>query len=88
MKAFIFKFINLGMIVAAIFSYQGYAKGRQSQVEAYEAREKAAKKEWAKLQSQQSKYKDGSYQGSAKGYGGIITTQVVISGGAIQQIEI
>jgi uncharacterized protein with FMN-binding domain len=40
------------------------------------------------LAEPEGKYKDGTYSGTAQGYGGPVTTQIIIESGAIASIEI
>lgn len=80
-KSFFIKFINVLCVCVILFGYQGFAKKRQEKIEAME--EKAGVYT-ANADSQvEGLYADGTYTGSAQGFGGIIEVQLVIENGKI-----
>lgn len=81
-KSFFIKLINVVCICAILFAYQGFAKKRQDEIKAMEQK---ASTEMIKAgdNSTQSLYKDGTYTGSAQGFGGIVEVELVIENGAI-----
>lgn len=88
-KIFLIAMINVMIIVGALGVYQAIAIHRQDT-------EKIAKlqKTVKELQNgggtsgTSSAYKDGAYQGSAKGFGGNITVKVTVKGDKIKSIDI
>lgn len=85
-KYFIFKLLNLVLIFGLLFAYQYIAEGR--------AEKEAAAMEKARQQTAQTKtagsgsaYKDGTYEGSAEGYGGQIVMKITIKDGVIKKAE-
>lgn len=88
-KIFLIAMLNIIIIIGALGVYQAIAIHRQDA-------EKIAKlqKTVKELQNgggtsgTSSAYKDGAYQGSAKGFGGNITVKVTVKGDKIKSIDI
>jgi len=79
MKNFILKTTNLLLVLSVLLAYENVAKDRKRQVLAYEKKVREA---------QETKYKDGTYSGSAEGFGGEIKVSVEVKDGAIDTIQI
>lgn len=81
-KSFFIKLINIVCICAILFAYQEFAQKRQDEIKAME---KKASAEMMKTEENSTKslYKDGTYTGSAQGFGGIVEVEVVIEKGSI-----
>ena len=85
-KYFIFKLLNLVLIFGLLFAYQYIAEGRAEKEAA--AMEKARQKTTqTKTAGSGSAYKDGTYEGSAEGYGGQIVMKITIKDGVIKKAE-
>ena len=84
MKSFIIKSINLAAIVAILWGYNVTAAQR-SETEAEVARLYAQQEA---LLSEKAEYQDGIYEGTAMGFGGDISVEVIVEEGAIQEIKI
>lgn len=95
-KDFVLKFITCAIIVAALLYYNqtvsltGELLAANKQLEEVAALSAAAPSETAETAAADNRgpYTDGTYSGTAQGYGGPITTQVTISGGYISSIEV
>lgn len=84
MKSFITRTINIIAILVILFGYNATASERkeaQAEVDRLYAEQEA-------LLSDGGDYQDGIYEGTALGFGGDVTVQVVIEGGMIQSVEI
>lgn len=93
MRTFIIKAVNVGLICAVLYGYQGYAMERSRQIEEYEKEEAVARKAWNKVEQQKgessvSSLTDGIYEGSGTGFGGEIRVQIVVQGGEILSANI
>lgn len=99
-KNFVLRLVNLLLILAVLWQYQRVAvvraaavAERQQQIDevnAYNAeilKARQAASEQAE-QEAQSGYKDGTYEGSALGFGDAITVQVTIQGGKMTDISV
>lgn len=84
MKSFIIKTINLAAIVAILLGYNVTAAERKA-VEEEVARLYA---EQEALLSEGGSFTDGTYEGTALGFGGDVSVEVVITDGTIQEINI
>lgn len=83
-KSFFTKLVNLLCICAILFIYQGFAEKRQDKITAMEEKANAERLEAARnSQQKESLYIDGTYTGSAQGFGGIVEVELVIKGGVI-----
>lgn len=80
-KSFLIKLVNVLCICAILFVYQGFAEKRQEKIAAME--EKAGAQSESDNSQAQSLYADGTYTGSAQGFGGVIEVEIVIENGAI-----
>ncbi len=92
-RNFALKLISCIVIVAALFYYNQMMKLNGELVEANTKMEQmagttASDKAVSQNPKTDLKFKDGTYSGTAQGYGGPVTTQIVISGGCIAGIEI
>lgn len=99
MKQIIIRTLNLLLIAGILFSYQKYAVERDQIVSAHEKEEKEAKaleKKYQKMITQaqadaeaaSGDYKDGTYEGRGKGYGGDIKVKITVEDGEISQVEV
>lgn len=102
MKGLIIRLVNVAVIVAAIFGYNSVVHAREAadeearlEAESENARLLAeyeekygAKEDVSEDAEDASGYKDGTYSGSAEGFGGPVGVDVVISGGKITEINI
>lgn len=80
-KSFLLKLANVVCICVILVIYQGFVMQRQKKIEAME--EKAGA--YAGNDNLQSKslYEDGTYIGSAQGFGGVIEVEIIIEQGII-----
>lgn len=85
MKSFFTKTINLIAIVVILMGYNATASDRKETEE--EVARLYAEQE-ALLSDDSGAYKDGIYEGTAVGFGGDVTVEVVIENGKIQTIDI
>lgn len=104
MKQFLLRMVNLLLIVGILTFYQQKALVRWEAVSAHSeaaAQADALTKEYEKqlaeakaafegvvLEAKGTAYQDGTYQGTAMGFGGEITTEVIVQGGILQRIEV
>lgn len=96
-KNFVLRLVNLLLILAVLWQYQRVALVRAAavaerqqqidEVEAYNAEILKAQQEEAE-QETASGYKDGTYEGSALGFGDTITVQVTIQDGKMTDIAV
>ena len=89
MKKFIIRIVNVCVIVAALFGYNHITLAHEKT----DAEAKAeADRQNAEIAAQAGEsgisYKDGTYQGTATGFGGDITVEVTIADGKIADVEI
>ena len=89
MKKFIIRIVNVCVIVAALFGYNHITLAHEKT----DAEAKAeADRQNAEIAAQAGEsggsYKDGTYQGTATGFGGDITVDVTIADGKIADVEI
>lgn len=84
MKSLIIRTINLAAVLAILFSYNVTASDR-----------KAVEEEVARLYAEQEallqdggSFKDGAYEGTAIGFGGDVSVEVIVEDGTIQEIKI
>lgn len=87
MRKFLVRIMSLVVIVIAIFSYNSVLADRafaeQKAKAAYEAQlEKMG------VSTAKGNYKDGTYTGSARGYGGTVTMSVTIKDGLISSVDV
>ena len=85
------KTISLIIIVAALVYYNQMAKLNSELVEANTKIEQyvsSSNSGGNSTVSSDSNYKDGTYSGTAQGYGGTVTTEIVIKKGMITGIDI
>lgn len=82
------RILNLIIILVLIAGYQHVALGRaELEAEALEAARAAEAEQKAAAGVQAQIYNDGTYTGSAEGYGGTITVEVIIENDVIQEIN-
>ena len=83
-KSFFIKLVNLLCICIILFIYQEYAWERQDKITAMEEKASAEMIQAAeKSAPKKSQYRDGTYTGSAQGFGGIVEVELVIEEGGI-----
>lgn len=85
MKSFFTKTINLIAIIVILMGYNATASDRKSTEE--EVARLYAEQE-ALLSDDSGDYQDGTYEGTAVGFGGDVTVEVMIENGKIQTIDI
>lgn len=86
MKNFWIRIVNVAAILVIIFGYNMVTEAREKDDE--------IAKFSAQIQSEEAggdtagSYKDGSYEGTATGFGGDITVKVTVDGGKITAVDI
>lgn len=86
MKNFWIRIVNVAAILVIIFGYNMVTEAREKDDE--------IAKLSAQIQSEEAggdtagSYKDGSYEGTATGFGGYITVKVTVDGGKITAVDI
>lgn len=86
MKNFWIRIVNVAAILVIIFGYNMVTEAREKDDE--------IAKLSAQIQSEEAggdtagSYKDGSYEGTATGFGGDITVKVTVDGGKIKAVDI
>ena len=86
MKNFWIRMVNVAAILVIIFGYNLVTEAREKDDE--------IAKLSAQIQSEEAagdasgSYKDGSYEGTATGFGGDITVKVTVDGGKITAVDI
>lgn len=86
MKNFWIRIVNVAAIIVIIFGYNMVTEAREKDDE--------IAKLSAQIQSEEAggdtagSYKDGSYEGTATGFGGDITVKVTVDGGKITAVDI
>ena len=86
MKNFWIRIVNVAAILVIIFGYNMVTEAREKDDE--------IAKLSAQIQSEEAggdtagSYKDGSYEGTAAGFGGDITVKVTVDGGKITAVDI
>lgn len=86
MKNFWIRIVNVAAILVIIFGYNMVTEAREKDDE--------IAKLSAQIQSEEvggdtaGSYKDGSYEGTATGFGGDITVKVTVDGGKITAVDI
>lgn len=93
-KNFVLKLIGCVIIVASLFYYNkmmelnGELSAANKTLAQMENQAAAAAADPTSSAEAQGQYKDGTYSGTAQGYGGPVTTQITIENGYITGIEI
>lgn len=93
-KDFALKLISCVIIVAALFYYNrmmelnGELLAANNQLEQLAGNTTVTQGEDGSSAEDQGQYKDGTYSGTAQGYGGSVTTEVTVANGYITGIEI
>ena len=94
-KNFILRTVNLLAILAVLLGYQQIAAARaaevaqrQQQIDEVEAYNAAILQEQAQSEPEQDGYRDGTYEGSAFGFGDLITVSVTIRDGKMTDISV
>jgi len=89
MKKFIIRIINVCVIVTALFGYNKVTLAHeQTDAEAKAEADRQNAEIAAQAGESGGSYKDGTYQGTATGFGGDITVEVTIADGKIADVEI
>lgn len=86
-KNFVIRAVNILIIVAALLYYNQVLSLHQELDKANAAIE-AMSQTGESSQTAQGNYTDGTYQGSAQGYGGTVTVEVTIENGNMTNIEV
>lgn len=91
MNSFWIKLVSLIIIVGALLSYNWITDSRKQNEKISDLEFQLKEKSTNENQTQSSNselYKDGKYQGEAKGFGGPIKVEAVITDGQIKEINI
>lgn len=86
-KNFIIRAVNILIIVAALLYYNQILSLHQELDKANAAIESMSQTKESAQQAQ-GNYTDGTYQGSAQGYGGTVTVEITIENGNLVNIEV
>ena len=86
-KNFFIRVINIVIIVAALLYYNQILSLHQ-ELDKANAAIAAMSQTGQSTQQVQGDYTDGTYQGSAQGYGGTVTVEITIENGNIANIEV
>lgn len=87
MRKFLIRIISLVVIVIAIFNYNSVLADRAFAEQKAKA-EYEAQLEKMGVSTEKGNYKDGTYTGSARGYGGTVTMSVTIKDGMISSVNV
>ena len=93
-QSFVLRAVSLVLILAAFLTYNQITKSRIATEEAVQAATVATtsqaqtEESSAAAPAESSLYKDGTYEGSAQGYGGPIRVSVVIADGKISSVAV
>lgn len=88
MWKFLIRFVSLIVIVAAITNYNGVLKDREIAEQKAKAEYEKQLEELGLATTEKGNYKDGTYTGSARGYGGTVTMSVTIKDGMIASVDV
>lgn len=86
MREFWIRVVSLIMVVGILVGYNSVLDAREKNEEI--AKLKAQVTETQSAESNDSNYKDGTYQGEAEGFGGTVAVEVKVEKGKIIAIEI
>ena len=86
MREFWIRVVSLIMVVGILVGYNSVLDAREKNEEI--AKLKAQVTETQSAESNDSNYKDGTYQGEAEGFGGTVAVEVKVEKGKITAIEI
>ena len=86
MREFWIRVVSLIMVVGILVGYNSVLDAREKNEEI--AKLKAQVTETQSAESNDSNYKDGTYQGEAEGFGGMVAVEVKVEKGKITAIEI
>ncbi len=86
MREFWIRVVSLIMVVGILVGYNSVLDAREKNEEI--AKLKAQVTETQSAESNDSNYKDGTYQGEAEGFGGTVAVEVKVEKGKITVIEI
>ena len=86
MREFWIRVVSLIMVVGILVGYNSVLDAREKNEEI--AKLKAQVMETQSAESNDSNYKDGTYQGEAEGFGGTVAVEVKVEKGKITAIEI
>lgn len=93
MKGFLVRALSLCAIVGMLMVYNSVLTVRAEEeetarLEAEAAQQAAAEAAGETEEAEEGAYTDGTYTGEAQGFGGLITVEVVVTDGAISEINI
>lgn len=88
MKSFWIKVVNVLVIVGILFGYNTVLASRKQSEEIAELKYKLENSASAEDDAQNGNYVDGTYTGSAKGFGGPIDVEVTVEGGKLTKLDI
>lgn len=87
MWKFLIRIVSLIVIVTAIVNYNGVLNDRtEAEQKAKTEYEEQLKK--MGISEEKGNYNDGTYTGSARGYGGTVTMSVTIKDGSISSVDV
>lgn len=86
MREFWIRVVSLIMVVGILVGYNSVLDAREKNEEI--AKLKAQVTETQSAESNDGNYKDGTYQGEAEGFGGMVAVEVKVEKGKITAIEI
>lgn len=86
MREFWIRVVSLIAVVSILVGYNSVLDAREKNEEI--AKLKAQVTETQSAESDDSNYKDGTYQGEAEGFGGMVAVEVTVEKGKITAVEI
>lgn len=86
MREFWIRVVSLIAVVGILVGYNSVLDAREKNEEI--AKLKAQVTETQSVESDDSNYKDGTYQGEAEGFGGTVAVEVTVEKGKITAVEI
>ncbi len=88
-RNFLIKFLNAAVVLSAVLTYNTWATNAAAADAAVTAQMEADAQAARAASDARGPYAtDGTFTGSAQGYGGTVTTQVVIENGYIASVEV
>ncbi len=88
-RNFLIKFLNAAVVVSVVLTYNTWAMNAAAADAAVTAQMEADAQAARAASDARGPYAtDGTFTGSAQGYGGTVTTQVVIENGYIASVEV
>lgn len=88
MKSFWIKVVNVLVIIGILFGYNTVLASRKQSEEIAKLQYQLENSQINGADEEGGNYKDGTYTGSAKGFGGAIDVEVTVEGGKITKLDI